>query len=116
MENQSIHVFTFQTNQVRTIIIDNEPWFVAKDVCDALGIKKHIDALYRLNSNEKDRLGLTDSIGRTQRAPIINESGLYKLILRSNKPEAKAFQTWVTSERKSLNNFVLKSQNNKIHS
>ena len=85
---------------VRTVIINNEPWFVAKDVCDALDLRTdNLRAI--LEDDEIDKVN-PYSIGVAQnggRAPlIINESGLYSLILRSRKPEAKKFKKWVTEE------------------
>ncbi|HFK1499683.1 prophage antirepressor [Bacillus sp. UMTAT18] len=75
-----------------------EPWFVAKDVCNVLSIKNSRDALSKLDSDEKDDVGLTDTIGRKQNTSVINESGLYSLIMSSRKPQAKAFKKWVTAE------------------
>jgi prophage antirepressor-like protein len=83
--------------EVRTIEIENEPWFVAKDVCDALGIGNVSMALSKLDNDEKG-ISKIDTLGGNQSLSIINESGLYSLILRSNKPEAKKFKKWVTSE------------------
>lgn len=82
---------------ISTITIDSEPWFVAKDICDVLELSKYRDAISKLNNSERMSTQL-DTLGGPQNMSIINESGLYKLIMRSNKPEAKAFQTWVTSE------------------
>ena len=77
---------------------DGEIWFVAKDVCKVLSIKNHKDAVSRLDDDEKDEVGITDPIGRTQKTLIVNESGLYSLVFMSRKPEAKKFRKWVTSE------------------
>lgn len=71
---------------------------MAKDVCESLGISNHRDALTRLDDDEKDDVGITDTIGRTQKNSIVNESGLYKLAFTSRKEEAKRFTKWVTSE------------------
>lgn len=80
---------------VRTIIIDGEPWFVAKDVCDILGIQNPTDALNKqLEDFERARFNL----GRQGEANIISESGFYTLVLRSRKPIAKSFRIWVTCE------------------
>ena len=82
---------------VRTIEIDNEPWFVMKDVCSALGLTtKHISD--RLDEDEVNQIPLTDSIGREQLTYIVNEPGLYALVLRSDKPKAKGFKRWITHE------------------
>ena len=83
---------------VRTLYRDGEPWFVAADVCRALEIKNPRDAITRLDDDEKDAVVLTDTMGRPQVTNIINEFGLYNLILGSRKPEAKAFKRWITHE------------------
>ena len=84
--------------EVRTMMRDGEPWFVAADVCRALEIVNHKDALTRLDSDEKSGVALTDPHGREQITNIINEAGLYALVLGSRKPEAKAFKRWMTHE------------------
>ena len=86
--------------QVRTVEIDNEPWFVGKDVAEALGYKNTKDALGKHVDPEDKRDGVAfrDPIGREQKPVIINESGLYSLILSSKLPGAKEFKRWVTSE------------------
>lgn len=91
--------FTFNASnqQVRTVIIDGEPYFVAKDVCLILGISNHKDAASRLDDDEKARSVLPTQFGDKE-TNLVNESGLYHLIFQSRKPEAKAFRKWVTSE------------------
>jgi prophage antirepressor-like protein len=93
-------VFTFNpSNQpIRVEVINNEPWFCGKDVCRALDIGNHNDALSRLDNDERDGVGITDPIGRTQVATFVSESGLYNLIFQSRKPEAKLFRRWITGE------------------
>lgn len=91
-------VFNYDGVQVRTILRNGEPWFVAKDVCDVLGISNGRDAVSRLDDDEKDGVGITDAIGREQQVTIINEAGLYSLILTSRKPEARQFKRWITHE------------------
>lgn len=87
-------VFTFEGNVVRTQAdIVGNPWWVAKDVCDVLGIKNNRDAIAKLDDDQKASVLLDGSEFGT-----INESGLYTLILRSNKESAKKFRKWVTSE------------------
>lgn len=81
--------------QIRTVVIDGNPWFVAKDVCDILGIANPTDALNKgLEDFERARFNL----GRQGEANIISESGFYTLVLRSRKLIAKPFRIWVTSE------------------
>lgn len=81
--------------RVHVEAVGEEPWFVAKDVCDALGIDK--TAASRLDGDEKG-LRLTQTHGGEQQVLFVNEPGFYKLVMRSRKPEAKAFQRWVTHE------------------
>ncbi|EFX59582.1 BRO family, N-terminal domain protein [Streptococcus sp. M334] len=92
-------IFNFHGQEVRTLTIDDEPWFVGKDVADILGYSKARNAI-ALHVDEDDALkqGLTDNLGRVQETIIINESGLYSLILSSKLPQAKEFKRWVTSE------------------
>lgn len=92
-------VFTFNaSNQnIRVQMKDGEPWFVAKDVCDALTIGNSRDAVNRLDDDEKAMSVLPTQFGDKE-MNLVSESGLYNLIFQSRKPEAKAFRKWVTSE------------------
>jgi len=90
-----LQVFNYESNEVRTVMIDGEPWFVLKDVCGVLGIMNHFNVSARLDDDEKG-LHLVEALGGPQNMTIINESGLYSVILRSDKPEAKPFRKWVT--------------------
>lgn len=78
-------------------INDDEIWFVAKDVCKILGIRKYRDAISRLDDDERVSI-LVDTLGGKQQMTAVNESGLYSLVFMSRKPEAKKFRKWVTSE------------------
>lgn len=88
--------------QVRTVMIEDEPWFVGKDVAEVLGYGNTKDALSRhVDADDKyqgDGVVIPDPMGRQQNPTIINESGLYSLILSSKIPTAKKFKKWVTSE------------------
>ncbi len=86
-----------ELGQVRTVIKDDDVWFVAKDVCNILDIKNTSQALQGLEIDEKLIYTLHIS-GQNRETALINESGLYTLIIRSNKSEAKQFRKWVTSE------------------
>jgi prophage antirepressor-like protein len=90
-------IFQFPAYQLRTVMRDGEPWFVAADVIAALGIGNITDALRRLDDEEKG-FDSIDTLGGVQQLAIVNESGLYSLILGSRKPEAKKFKKWVTAE------------------
>lgn len=85
--------------EIRTIEKDGEPWFVGKDVAAALGYERPTKAILdHVDDEDKDEVPIQDSIGRSQNTPIINESGLYSLVLSSKLPTAKKFKRWVTSE------------------
>ncbi|CAI3331491.1 phage antirepressor KilAC domain-containing protein [Enterococcus cecorum] len=93
-----IQTFNFENQQVRTIEIENEPYFVGKDITEILGYSNSRDALYK-HVDEEDKL--TSQIatsGQNRNMVVINESGLYSLILSSKLPNAKKFKRWVTSE------------------
>ena len=95
-----LQVFNFnekESTPIRVQVINNEPWFVAKDVCQVLGIEKYRDAISRLDEDERGSV-LVDTLGGKQQFTATNESGLYHLIFQSRKPEAKRFRKWVTSE------------------
>lgn len=80
--------------KIRSVMVNNEPYFVAKDVCDILEIKNTTQAIQRLDEDERTMF----NIGRQGKTNIVNEYGLYNLILASRKPEAKAFKKWITHE------------------
>lgn len=85
--------------EIRTIDINGEPWMVGKDVASALGYERPTKAIQdHVDDEDKDEVPIQDSIGRMQKTPIINESGLYSLVLSSKLPGAKKFRRWVTSE------------------
>lgn len=94
-----VEVFNFSQERtpIRVQVINNEPWFVSKDVCDILEISNNRDAVSRLDDDEKATSVLPTQFGAKEMW-LINESGLYSLIFQSRKPEAKAFRKWVTSE------------------
>ena len=90
--------FNFSGQNVRIITINGEPWFVGKDVADILGYSNSRKALSDHVDDEDKGVTKSDTLGGSQNITIINESGLYSLILKSKKPEAKQFKRWVTSE------------------
>lgn len=92
-----LQIFKYQDSEVRTVELNGEPWFVLKDVCGILSIGNVSDVYTRLDADEKG-VGQIDTLGGRQNMNIINESGLYNVILRSDKPEAKPFRKWVTAE------------------
>jgi len=90
--------FSYGDRPVRTVVVGGEPWFVAADVCAVLGIANVGNALARLDDDEKDSIRLADGTPGNPNKAIVSEPGLYSLILRSDKPEAKVFKRWVTHE------------------
>lgn len=93
-------VFTFpETAQhVRFVMIDAQPWWLANDVCVVLGISNVGNALARLDEADKDSIRIADGTPGNPNKAIVNESGLYDLVLASRKPEARSFRRWITSE------------------
>ncbi|AZP93531.1 anti-repressor protein [Enterococcus sp. DIV1288f] len=91
-------IFYFEQNEVRTILVNDEPYFVGKDVAEVLGYRNTQKAI--LNHVDEEDKGITkwDTLGGKQNMTIINESGLYSLILKSKLPNARKFKRWVTSE------------------
>lgn len=93
-----VTIFKYEESKlVRTMNVSGEPWFVLKDVCEVLGLSTPARVAERLDSDEVSQAHLIDSMGRSQEMTIISESGLYNVILRSDKPEAKPFRKWVTA-------------------
>ncbi|WP_342575478.1 phage antirepressor [Solibacillus sp. FSL K6-1781] len=91
---QQLQNFIFGSYQIRVIQVENEHWFVANDVCKVLEIKNTTQAIQRLEVDERSMF----NIGRQGEANIVNEYGLYSLILASRKDEAKKFKRWITHE------------------
>ena len=99
-EREEIHTndiipFSYQGNEVRSLLLEGEPWFAAKDVCDILDIQNATQAASRLDSDEVTMLNIGGLSGDTN---FVSESGLYSLTLGSKKPEAKPFKRWITHE------------------
>ena len=103
MSNQTqLSTFNFESKSIRTLAINNEPWFVAKDLCNAINISNYRDAIERLDEDEKG-VALTDTLGGQQEMNIVSESGMYTLILRCRDAVKKGsvphrFRKWVTAE------------------
>lgn len=94
----NLQIFVYSGEQLRTVQRDDGLWWVLRDVCRVLNIGNVTDTKKRLDPDEVDLTDLIDSMGRVQSTTIINEPGLYAVILRSDKPEAKAFKRWVTHD------------------
>lgn len=93
-----IRVFNYMDADVRTMDRDGDLWWVLRDVCAAIGISDHVTVAKRLDEDEVGLAQVTDVYGREQKTYIINEAGLYNVIIRSDKPSAKDFKRWVTHE------------------
>ena len=98
MNENEIQVWNYESSEIRTVQVNGEPWFVLADVCKVLELSSPHKVADRLENDERNQIPVTDSLGRYQNTAIINESGLYTVILRSDKPQAKPFRKWVTSE------------------
>ena len=92
-----IQPFFFNAHEVRGLLLNGEPWFVAKDVCDVLGLSNSREAVSGLDEDELVSEILTSG-GQRREMNCISESGLYALVFKSRKPEARAFRKWVTAE------------------
>ncbi|SET08760.1 BRO family, N-terminal domain [Paracoccus homiensis] len=90
---EALSTFTFNTHDIRVIDREGNPWFVAADVCRVLGLSNTTVALHHLTPDERAKADLGV---RGLWPNIISESGFYRLVMRSDKPEARAFQDWVT--------------------
>ena len=93
-----LQIFNYKGQEVRTVQKDNETWWVLKDVCEVLELSNSRIVSGRLDEDDVSLTYVTDNLGRNQQTSIINESGLYNVIMRSDKPEAKKFKRWVTHE------------------
>lgn len=94
-----IQNFNFEGNKVRTVLINDEPYFVGKDIADVLGYSNTRDALYKhVDEEDKDSVAIHDGKKGNPNQVVINESGMYSLVLSSKLPSARKFKRWVTSE------------------
>ena len=91
MNNSELKIFNYKNNEVRTTIQDGEVWWVLKDVCKILGLNDVHKVALRLEKDERNQIPVTDNLGRSQSTTLVNEPGLYKVILRSDKPEQKIY-------------------------
>ena len=98
-DNAKVIPFEYEDRTVR-VVKDEEgnPWWVAKDVCDILGLSNARDAISSLDEDERGSVGISDGTPGNPNMNTVNEPGLYTLIIRSNKPEARAFKRWITHE------------------
>ena len=97
MNENEMQVWNYESSEIRTVQINGEPWFVLSDVCKVLELSSPHKVAERLDGDEKGRNQIP-TLGGVQEMAVVNESGLYTVILRSDKPQAKPFRKWVTSE------------------
>jgi anti-repressor protein len=93
-----IQLFNFENHEVRSLLLNNEPWFVGKDVAEVLGYERADNAIRNHIDKEDKLMHQISASGQNRNMTIINESGLYSLVLSSKLPSAKKFKRWVTSE------------------
>ena len=96
--NEQLQTWNYESSEIRTVQKEGEPWWVLADVCKVLELSTPSRVAERLEKDEVSQTHTIDRMGRTQNTTIINESGLYAVILRSDKPQAKPFRKWVTNE------------------
>ena len=97
MNENEVQVWNYESSEIRTVQVNGEPWFVLSDVCKVLELSSPHKVAERLDGDEKGRNQIP-TLGGVQEMAVVNESGLYTVILRSDKPQAKPFRKWVTSE------------------
>lgn len=98
MTGATLIPFQYKDNPVRTVWIDGKPWFVLSDLCSVLNLTTPAKVASRLEDGMSSTHPIPDSLGRIQHVTIVNESGMYRVVLRSDKPEALALQAWITDE------------------
>lgn len=96
--SEQLQTWNYESSEIRTVQKEGEPWWVLADVCKVLELSTPSRVAERLEKDEVSQTHTIDRMGRTQNTTIINESGLYAVILRSDKPQAKPFRKWVTNE------------------
>lgn len=95
--SDKLDIFQYGEQQVRTVVIAGEPWFVLADLCRVLDIANPRNVASRLDEDEKG-VHRVDTLGGSQSVTVVNESGMYQVVLRSDKPEAKQFRWWLTHD------------------
>lgn len=98
MSQEILKQFDFEGQPIRTVLSGNEPWFVASDVCKALGIQNTKQALYSASKEDVRSTYILDRLGRPRQVNTVNETGLCDMLLKSRKPKAKALRNWMMEE------------------
>jgi prophage antirepressor-like protein len=96
-ENNQLVPFNFENHTVRTVVVEHDPWFIAKDVCEVLALGNVSEKVRNFPSNELTSVQLMSG-GQKRKMAAVNEPGLYRLVFQSRKPEAEKFKTWVFTE------------------
>lgn len=91
-------ILKFEGHDIRMVDQDGEPWWVVKDICDSLGLSNPSETVKRIDSDDLSQIEVIDGLGRKQKTYVVNQAGVYSLVLRSEKPEAKRFKRWITHE------------------
>ncbi|MFE5837228.1 phage antirepressor [Arthrobacter sp. NPDC056493] len=94
----ALQQFVYAGHDVRTLEMDGEPWFVLADLCTVLGLRNATMISQRIDADALSQAEVIDSMGRKQTASIVNEAGMYEVVIRSDKPEAVKFRRWITGE------------------
>jgi prophage antirepressor-like protein len=94
----ALQQFVYAGHDVRTLDMDGEPWFVLTDLCSVLGLRNSTMISQRIDADGLSQAEVIDSMGRKQTATIVNEAGMYEVVIRSDKPEAVKFRRWITGE------------------
>lgn len=94
----ALQQFVYAGHDVRTIEMEGEPWFVLADLCAVLGLRNATMISQRIDVDALSQAEVIDSMGRKQTASIVNEAGMYEVVIRSDKPEAVKFRRWITGE------------------
>jgi anti-repressor protein len=95
-DSSVIQLFKFEHQPIRVVLVDGDPWFVLSDLCRALGISNVGNVAARLHEDDIRQTDVTDTLSRCQLTKIVNESGMYEVVIRSDKKEAARFRRWVT--------------------
>lgn len=94
----ALQQFLYAGHEVRTLQMDGEPWFVLADLCTVLGLRNATMISQRIDPDALSQAEVIDSMGRKQTASVVNEAGMYEVVIRSDKPEAVKFRRWITGE------------------
>lgn len=95
---KDLNIFTYEDTQIRTVVVEGEPWFVLADLCKVLDLPNVSMVAQRLDDLNISQADVQNSRGQMRKTVIVSEAGMYEVVIRSDKPEAVSFRRWVTSE------------------